>query len=56
MMPDNDMGNSDNITTAKLLKAVKAGGNRNLKELLDNMNKTYSKKIKGTEKDLQPVG
>ena len=55
MMPDNDMGNPDNITTAKLLKAAKAGGNRNLKELWANMTKTYSKKIKGTDRETEPV-
>ncbi len=51
MMPDDPMGSPDNITTEKLRKAVKAGGNKNLKELVENFNKTYKKKIKDTPVD-----
>ncbi len=55
MEPDNAMGNPDNITTAKLLKAAKAGGNRDLKSVMENMNKTYKAKIQGTPRDTEPV-
>ncbi|MDO8637713.1 MAG: hypothetical protein Q7R34_16010 [Dehalococcoidia bacterium] len=51
MMPDDPMGSPDNLTTEKLRKAVKAGGNKNLKELVENFNKTYKKKIKDTPVD-----
>ena len=51
MMPDDPVGSPDNITTEKLRKAVKAGGNKNLKELVENFNKTYKKKIKDTPVD-----
>jgi hypothetical protein len=56
MMPDKDMGNPDNITTDTLINAAQAGGNRDLKELMANMIKTYNAKIKGTPKDTEPVG
>lgn len=55
MMPDNDMGNPDNITTAKLVKAGKAGGNKNIKDLMDNMVKTYQAKVKGTPVDTKAI-
>lgn len=55
MMPDDSMGNPDNITTEKLRKAAKAGGNKNLKELVENFNKTYRKKIKGTPTDTAAI-
>ena len=48
MMPDNDMGNPDNITTGKIIKAAKAGGNKNVKQVMETMIKTYQKKVKGT--------
>jgi hypothetical protein len=41
MMPDNDMGNKDNITTEKLRKGAKAGGNKTLQQLMTNVIKTY---------------
>ncbi len=55
MMPDDEMGSPDNITTAKLRKAAKAGGNKNLKDLVANFNKTYQKKIKGAPADTEPI-
>ncbi len=55
MMPDDQMGNPDNITTAKLRRAAKAGGNKNLKELMENLNRTYNEKIKGTPADTEPI-
>ncbi len=54
-MPDNDMGNPDNITTEKLIKAAKAGGNRNLKEVMENVIKTYNRQIKGKPRDTEPI-
>lgn len=56
MMPDNDMGNSDNITTQKIVKAGKAGVNKNIKDVMENMVKTYQMTIKGTPVDTKPIG
>ena len=55
MMPDNDMGNKDNITTEKLRKAAKAGGNKTLQQLMTNVIKTYDSKIKGTSEDTKAI-
>jgi hypothetical protein len=55
MMPDDDMGNSDNITTSKIIKAGKAGGNKNVKEVMETIVKTYQKKVKGTPVDTKPI-
>ncbi len=55
MKPDYDMGNPDNITTATLIKAAKAGGNRDLKDVMENMIKTYNAKIKGTPRDTESI-
>ena len=55
MMPDNEMGSRDNITTATLRRAAKAGGNRTIKELMENVIKTYEQKIKGTPADTDPI-
>jgi Ca2+-binding EF-hand superfamily protein len=55
MMPDNDMGNKDNITTEKLRKAAKAGGNKTLQQLMANVIKTYDSKIKGTSDDTKSI-
>lgn len=54
-MPDAEMGSKDNITTEKLRKAAKAGGNKNIHELMANMIKTYETKVKGTPADTEPV-
>jgi DNA-binding phage protein len=51
MMPDNEMGSPDNLTTEKLVKAAKAGGNPDLRSVMENMVKTYESKIKGTPRD-----
>ena len=56
MMPDNDMGNSDNITTEKIVKAGKAGGNKNINDVMEKMAKTYQMMIKGTPADTRPIG
>lgn len=56
LMPDNDMGNSDNITTQKIVKAGKAGGNKNIKDVMENMVKTYQITIKGTPVDTKSIG
>ncbi len=55
MMPDNDLGNPDNITTEKLRKAARAGGNKNLHQLMENMEKTYKEKIKNTPDDTETI-
>jgi hypothetical protein len=55
MKPDNDMGSPDNITTATLKKAAMAGGNRNLKDLMANMVKTYNAEIKGKPSDTELI-
>ena len=55
MMPDNDMGMPDAITTQKLLKAGKAAGTKDLKEVFETMMKTYNKKIKGTAVETKPI-
>jgi hypothetical protein len=55
MMPDNDMGNKDNITTEMLRKAAKAGGNKTLQQLMTNVVKTYDSKIKGTSEDTKAI-
>ena len=55
MMPDDSMGSPDNITTEKLRKAAKAGGNKNIRELVENFNKTYRKKIKVTPVDTASI-
>ncbi len=55
MMPDNDLGNPDNITTEKLRQAARAGGNKNLRHLMENMEKTYQAKIKNTLGDTQTI-
>jgi len=55
MMPDNDMGDPNNITTATLRKAAKAGGNRNLKELMENVIATYEQMFKGTPEETEPI-
>ncbi len=55
MMPDDEMGNADNITTQKIIKAGKAGGSQNIKEVMQNIVKTYQKKIKGTPADTKPI-
>ncbi|MBI2852581.1 MAG: hypothetical protein HYX84_05730 [Chloroflexi bacterium] len=55
LMPDDDMGNKDNITTATLLKAGKAAGNKNLQELVKNFVLTYETRVKGTPEDTKPI-
>jgi hypothetical protein len=55
MMPDNPMGSPDNITTEKIKKAAKAGGNKSIQNLMATMVKTYEKKIKGTPVDTEPI-
>jgi hypothetical protein len=54
-MPDNDMGNPNNITTETLIKAAKAGGNRSLKELVQNLIETYNNQIKGKPRDTERI-
>jgi hypothetical protein len=55
MMPDNDMGNPDNITTETLRKAARAGGPETIHKLMSNMNEIYERKIKGTPVDNESI-
>lgn len=55
MMPDDDMGNPDNITTRTIIKAGKAGGNKNVKEVMETMVKTYELTVKGTPADARAI-
>ena len=55
MMPDNAMGSSDSITTEKLRKAGRAVGNKDLHQIMRNMEKTYKEKIKNTPADTQTI-
>lgn len=55
MMPENDMGNPDNITTEALRKAAKAAGNKNIHELMENLEKTYKGLIKNTPTDTETI-
>lgn len=55
MMPENDMGNPDNITTEALRKAAKAAGNKNIHELMENLEKTYKGLFKNTPTDTETI-
>ena len=55
MMPEDSMGNPDNITLETLRKAAIAGGHDNVKEVMAMMNETYNKKVKGTPADTKKV-
>ncbi|MBI4300209.1 MAG: hypothetical protein HY677_03660 [Chloroflexi bacterium] len=55
MMPDNEMGNPDNITTEKLRKAARAGGNLNLKQLVESFIRTYESQIKDKPVENEPI-
>ena len=55
MRPDDDHGNSDNITSETLRKAAKAGGPETLHKLMGNMNKIYQAKIEGTPADKEAI-
>lgn len=55
LMPDDSMGSRYNITTEMLRRAAKAGGNRTIKELMENVIRTYETKIKGTPADTEPI-
>ncbi|MFH1382978.1 MAG: hypothetical protein ABIH70_08850 [Chloroflexota bacterium] len=55
MMPENDMGNTNNITLETLRKAAKAAGARSIKQVMATMTKTYQKKVKDTPADSAPI-
>ncbi len=55
MIPDDDRGNTDNLTTEKIRRAAKAGGNKTIHNLMDNLVKTYNEKVMGTPSDITPV-
>ncbi|MBI2329324.1 MAG: hypothetical protein HYU85_06795 [Chloroflexi bacterium] len=55
MMPEDDHGNPDNITTESLRKAARAGGPETIHKLMDNLNKIYRSKVEGTPIDKKPI-
>ena len=55
MMPEDSMGSPENITLGMLRKAAKSGGKKNIKEVVDQLNKTYQRKVKGTKSDTEVV-
>jgi len=55
MIPDSDMGHPDNITTETLVRAGKAAGNKNIKDVVDKMLKTYNMMIKGKPADTKTI-
>ena len=55
MMPDNDMGDPDNVTTETIRKISKAGGNKNNKSVMETMNQTHQALIKDTPVDAEPI-
>lgn len=55
MILDNGHANPDNITTEKVRKSAKAGGNETIHKLLDNLLITYREKVMGNPSDVTPV-
>ncbi|OGN88168.1 MAG: hypothetical protein A2Z74_02085 [Chloroflexi bacterium RBG_13_46_9] len=55
MIPDDDHGNPHNITTEKMRRAAKAGGNETIHKLMENLLVTYNEKVMGTPADVTPV-
>ena len=55
MIPDDDHGNPDNLTTEKIRKAAKAGGSETIQKMMDNLLTTYHEKVVGTPSDVTPV-
>ena len=55
MMPDDDHGNPDNITTKTLRQAARAAGPDTIHKLMDNMNEIYQSKIKDTTEDTESI-
>ena len=55
LRPDDDHGDSNNITTETLRRAGKAGGQKNVHQVIENMVDCHDKKVHGTSVDTQPV-
>ena len=55
MMPEDQMGNPDNITSETIRKAARAAGSSNIDEVFVTMVKTYESKMKGTKAAKEPV-
>lgn len=53
--PDDNMGNPDNIITETLRRAAKAAGAKNIKQVMETLNKTYRDKVKGKPVETQPI-
>ncbi len=54
-MPENDMGNPDNITLDTLRRAAKAAGAKNIKQVMETFDKTYREKVKGKPAETKPI-
>ncbi|MBI2906068.1 MAG: hypothetical protein HYX92_00285 [Chloroflexi bacterium] len=54
-LPDDNMGNPDNITIDTLVKAAKAGRNPNLYSVIETIVHTYHTKVKGTPREREPI-
>lgn len=55
MMPEDQMGNPDNITSETIRKAARAAGHDNIDDVFATMVKTYEAKVKGTKAAKEPV-
>ncbi|MEE8353721.1 MAG: hypothetical protein V3S10_04620 [Dehalococcoidales bacterium] len=55
MMPDDDMGNPDNITTETIRAAATAGGNRSVHDVMENLERTYKALVRNTPADSEPI-
>ncbi len=55
MMPDDDMGNPDNITTETIRAAARAGANRSVHDVMENMERTYQALVRNTPVDTEPT-
>ncbi len=55
MIPDDDMGNPDNITTETIRAAAKAAGNQSVRAVMENMERTYKAMVRNTPVDSEPV-
>ena len=55
MIPDDDMGNPDNITTETIRAAARAAGNQSVRAVMENMERTYKAMVRNTPVDSEPV-
>jgi len=55
MMPDDDHGSPDNITTETLRKAGRAAGPETIQGIMSNMDQIYDRKVRGTAVETEKV-